>query len=338
MKTPDSVGPRPSVEGLSKEQILINPFSGILSEEEFRAAVQEGTRLIPDIASELQNEARELSDVRGDHYGAIGARERYEDFIRSANEAKLTEDFSDTILVEDPVANTSQGRKSDELLNAFSGVSFDSSEYPEVLHPDDQYFIYANDSSGHILTEKFAGKKNLFLRNKLAGDNEKYLIALDTLVFVPDNKLRSIPDPERRLPPVKPESKYLAKPKNKEEMTKMLEDISGKIIEIVTGISINYKVLKDSHIDETALVKKSIKIKILSDKEIGDFVEKYFEQAKNIAGGVDYTSYGAEITEDGQAVEYEEIIVPVKEIKKLWARVQVIKRAAHLYIMSQKSL
>jgi len=115
----------------------------------------------------------------------------------------------------------------------------------------------------------------------------------------------------------------------------MITKISGKNISIVTGVAVNFKVLRraTSH-TESVMVETMISIRELTKSEIDSFVEKYFTIGKNIAGGVDYTSYGAEITNGGIIVSYDEVIVPIKEIKKLWAKVQTIKRSAQLQTIS----
>ncbi len=333
MKSLDKFHFRPSTEGLSKEQLLVNPFPDFLSEEEFCAARKEGKNLLKLTAQEIKSEYHEL--VERNPYEALPHYDSHLGFEKDMIMGSITEDFQDSILTEDPILATEHRKKAGIAGKVFKNIGVAQSDYGEKLNPDDKYVVYALDSSGKILPVKFAAKKNDFLRRKLGITSTQDLIAVDTLVFLKDFKLKPLSDPEKKGLTIKPTHSWLQKPTSQKSMIKMITKISGKNISIVTGVAVNFKVLRraTSH-TESVMVETMISIRELTKSEIDSFVEKYFTIGKNIAGGVDYTSYGAEITNGGIIVSYDEVIVPIKEIKKLWAKVQTIKRSAQLQTIS----
>lgn len=80
-------------------------------------------------------------------------------------------------------------------------------------------------------------------------------------------------------------------------------------------------------------------IKHLNENDIIDFANKYFEEGRNMAGGVDYTSFGKEILQNPDSLTNESIYLlkgaPINDIRKEWAKTQIIKRAAHKEILKK---
>lgn len=335
MKNPDSgMSARVSVEGQAIEQLRVNPFPNILSQEEFKEAVADGQNFWRNYMHTLEEEASEKSH-QDNTWGLYATRLAQDAFRKSFFEGKITEDYRDTILAEDPVFSTTDTRKIATITGAFEGMTAVRGDYDETISPQDMYELYRDDPSGRSIVRSIAREKIRHLHYSLPMEDlsrTKDILGTDVGVLVPDDKIEMLVSENELDDPVQPTNRFLQKPSSREEMKQMLKWVSGKSITVITSIAIKYQILSEGgpiayrNLD----VEVEVPIKKLSDEEIDKFVDVHFEIGRNIAGGVDYTSYGSEIMETGIPLKYEEVITPTKAMKKLWAEVQVIKRSAQI--------
>ena len=317
-----------------KENLEINPFPEIFSEDEFLEIKKEGENFLKDYIKGRDAHINSLVD--SDYiYSAYLDRMKLDKTEESIVKGEITENYENTIISQDDVTlSTLSEQKIETIEKFFKGIDSVDPEYNEELDSGEMFYCYEEDFSGKDVIEYIAGKKAYLASKKLNSSQD--IIAMDTGVFVENENQESLPNPNPNIKSeIKPSHAWLRKPKTPEEMEQMLKNVSGKETEIVTVVSVLYKILKDSsgflnyNKDEIKL-----KIKKLSDNEIKEFVDAHFEEGKNITGGVDYTTYGKEILEDPEQIN-EEIIpilkgAPVDTIRKNWAKVQIIKRMSQI--------
>lgn len=323
-------------ESLEKETLKVNPFPNILNEEEFRQAQREGENFLENYNKEQDKDVQYMLD-RDYAMSATMTRQIQSAFNIKYLAGKISEDFSDTIMVEDPVFTSEQKRKIATLEKSFAQIKTTTNAFDETVEDFALDLIYEVDPSGKGIVMSIAGEKVRKAKKKLGRENNSDIIGLDTGVFIEEQGLPIVISRKNEAHDVEvqPTHRWLQKPKSKEEMTEMLRTIRGRKISIVTGIAIYYQVLQQGHgMTHFDKVETEVEIRALSDQEITDFVEINWEVGQQISGGVDFTTFGREIVV-GTPPEYDQAIVPEKYLKKLWAQTQIIKRAAQLAAVSK---
>lgn len=321
-----------------KENLEINPFPEILNEDEFLKIKEEKKNFLKDYLEERDAHINSLID--SDYiYSAYLDRMKLDEMEKSIIKGEITENYENTIISQNNITlSTLNQQKIETIKNFFKDIDSIDPEYDEELDSGEMFFCYEEDPSGKDVIEYIAGKKAYLASKKLNSSQD--IIAMDTGVFVENENQESLHDPNPNIEnDIKPSHAWLRKPKTPEEMEQMMKNISGKEVEIVTAVSVLYKILEDSSgflNNSTDEIK--LKIKELTDNEIKEFVNAHFEEGKNITGGIDYVTYGREILKDQEQINDEIIPIlkgaPVNIIRKNWATVQIIKRMSQIEIMN----
>lgn len=323
-----------------KENLEINPFPEILDEDEFLKIREEGKNFLKDYLEERDAQINSLVD--SDHiWTAYLDRMKLNKTEENIAKGEITENYKNTIISQDNATlSTLNQQKIKTVEKFFKDINSIDPEYDEELDSGEMFFCYEEDPSGKDTIKYIAGKKAYLALKKLNSSQD--VVAMDTGVFVKDENQESLCDPNPNIKnDIEPSHAWLRKPKTPEEMEQMLRNISGKEVEIVTAVSIAYKILKDdSGFLNNSANEIKLKIKELTDDKIKEFVDVHFEEGKNITGGIDYATYGKEILEDPEQINEEIIPVlkgaPVNAIRKNWATVQIIKRMSQIEIMKNK--
>lgn len=321
-----------------KESLEINPFPEILNEDEFLKAKTEAKDFFKNYLEKRNDHINNLINA-GHIYSAYLDRMKLDETEKNIAKGEITENYENTIVSQNNATlSTLNQQKIETIEKFFKDIDSIDPEYDEELDTDEMFSCYEEDPSGKDAIEYIAGKKAYLASKKLNSSQD--IIAMDTGVFVKNEDQENLRDPNPNIEKtIKPSHAWLRKPKTPEEMDQMLKNISGKEVEIVTVVSVLYKILKDSSgflnysTDEIKL-----KIKELTDDEIKKFAEVHFKEGKNITGGIDYVTYGKEILEDPEQINNEMIPIlkgaPVNTIRKNWATVQIIKRMSQIEIMN----
>lgn len=96
----------------------------------------------------------------------------------------------------------------------------------------------------------------------------------------------------------------LEKPKDPQEARAMIHAISGQEIQIITGVDLVQYVKNGMRLITYQPVELRMRIKELTDEEIGNFTNDNLETMLQIAGGVDYaTDQGRSLIDDDKPIE-----------------------------------
>ena len=131
-----------------KENLEINPFPEIFSEEEFLEIKEEGKNFLKDYIKEKDAHINSLVDA--DHiYSAYLDRMKLDKTEKSIIKGEITENYENTIISQDDVTlSTLNEQKIETIGKFFEGIDSVDPEYDEELNSDEMFYCYKEDLSG----------------------------------------------------------------------------------------------------------------------------------------------------------------------------------------------